>query len=114
MPRWKQVVNEQTGKSEFVPIDAAARALEPQGAAIHGIFEPFKSMVDGTVISTNKQLREHNTRNNVVNADEFSPEFYERKAQERADFYQGKHSRQESLKRKQEIYETMMRAERDG
>ena len=65
MPRWRQ--DSKTGK--MIPIDGAARALEPKGAAIHGVFKPFISMVDGTEISTNKQLREHNKRNNVVNAD---------------------------------------------
>jgi len=113
MARWRQHFNEETGKSELIPIDEAA-VRRDGGFAIHGTFEPFKSMLDGTIISTNKQLREHNKRNNVVQADEFTPEFYERKAQERADFYQGKNSRAESLKRKQEIYETMMRAERNG
>lgn len=108
MARWRQ--DSKTGK--MIPIDEAAIKRDG-GHSIHGIFEPFKSMVDGTIISTNKQLREHNERNNVVNADEFGPEFYERKAQERADFYQGKHSRQESLKRKQEIYENMIKAERE-
>jgi hypothetical protein len=108
MARWRQ--DRITGK--LVPIDEAA-VKRDAGHGIHGIFEPFKSMVDGTIISTNKQLREHNKRNNVVNADEFTPEFYAEKAKERADFYQGKHSRQESLKRKQEIYENMIRAERE-
>ncbi len=105
--RWRQC--RHTG--EFIPVDDAARKHD--GVAIHGKFEPFKSMVDGTIISTNKQLREHNKRNNVVQADEFTKEFYAQKAQERADFYQGNHSRKESLKRKQEIYENMMRAERN-
>jgi len=106
--RWRQ--DKVTG--EFIPVDKSARKYD--GHAIHGTFDPFVSMVDGTEIATNKQLREHNKRNNVVQADEFSPEFYARKAQERADFYEGNHSRQESLKRKQEIYETMTRAERYG
>ena len=113
MARWRQHFNKETKKSEFIPLDQAAIAKDG-GYAIHGVFEPFKSMVDGTIIATNKQLREHNKRNNVVNADEFSPEFYAQKAQERADFYQGKHSKAESLKRKQEIYENIMRAERNG
>ena len=70
--------------------------------------------VDGTVIHTARQLREHNIRNNVVNADEFSPEFRAKKAAERADFYEGRMSAKEKLARKQEIYEVMMRAERNG
>jgi hypothetical protein len=107
--RWRQ--DRVTGK--LVPIDDEA-VKRDGGISIHGIFQPFVSMVDGTEIATAKQLREHNKRNNVVCADEFTPEFYERKAQERADFYQGKHTRGESLKRKQEIYENIIRAERNG
>ena len=109
MPRWRQ--DSKTGK--MIPIDEAARRSSA-GVAIHGDITSFVSPVDGSVITDRKQLAEHNKRNNVVSADEFTPEFYARKAQERADFYNGKHSRQESLKRKQEIYENMMRAERDG
>jgi hypothetical protein len=109
MARWRQ--DSKTG--EMVPIDEAAIKSD-LGAAIHGDIRPFVSPVDGSVISDRKQLREHNKRNNVVNADEFSPEFYARKAQERADFYQGKRPKAEVLKRKQEIYETIIRAERNG
>ena len=109
MARWRQ--DKTTGK--MIPIDEEARKRDG-GHSIHGIFEPFKSMVDGTLISTNRQLREHNKRNNVVNAGEFSQGHFEEKAKERANFYEGKHSRKETLKRKQEIYETMMRAERNG
>lgn len=85
--------------------------------ATHSIFgdlSSFVSPVDGSVITDRNQLREHNKRNNVVNSSEFSPEFYAEKAKERADFYQGKHSSGESLKRKQEIYENWIGAERNG
>jgi hypothetical protein len=59
-------------------------------------------------------LREHNKRNNVVNAAEFTPEFYAKKAEERARHYQGRRTKKESFVRKQQIYEIMMRAERNG
>ena len=104
--RWRQC--RHTG--EFIPIDESARKHD--GVAIHGVFEPFKSPVDGSIISTNKQLRDHNEKNNVVNADEFSPEFYERKAKERAEFYQGKRSTQQIQRDRMEIYETINRLER--
>ncbi len=113
MARWKQVYDKETGTSTFVPIDNAAR-LQSAGASIHGDITPFVSPVDGSVITDRKQLREHNKRNNVVNADEFSPEFYERKARERTDFYEGRHTKKEKLARKQEIWETMHRLERNG
>jgi hypothetical protein len=63
--RWRQ--DAKTG--EFIPIDEAARAST--GSAIHGDIQSFVSPVDGSVISDRHQLREHNKRNNVVNAAEF-------------------------------------------
>lgn len=106
--RWRQ--DRHTG--EFIPIDERARVHDAGRVAIHGVFDPFVSPVDGSEIHTAKQLREHNKRNNVVCSEEFSPEHYERKAKERADFYEGRHSREESFKRKQEIYETWVAEER--
>jgi hypothetical protein len=108
--RWIQKVNDD-GTSRFVPADEAAQAAH---TAIHGDIETFVSPIDGSVISDRAQLREHNKKHNVVNAAEFTPEFYAGKAKERADFYQGKHTTAETLVRKQEIYETIMRAERNG
>ena len=32
---------------------------------VKGKFEPFKSQLDGTIITTNRDLEEHNKRNNV-------------------------------------------------
>ena len=110
--RWVQRLNEETGKYEMVPRDEAARRVD-MGHAVHGDIQAFVSPVDGSVISDRKALREHNKRNGVVSAGEFSKEFYEGKAKERADFYEGKHSRQETLERKREIYETMVKAERN-
>jgi hypothetical protein len=63
--RWRQVYNEEKGKYELVPITDSSRA-KASSADIHGDIEPFRSPVDGSVISDRKQLREHNKRNNVV------------------------------------------------
>ena len=82
--------------------------------AVHGDIEPFRSPVDGTVISDRKQLREHNKRNNVVSADEFSPEYYKQKAEQRASHFEGRRSKEETFQRKREMYELAMRAERNG
>ena len=108
MPRWRQ--DAKTGK--LIPIDAAARRHD--GHAIHGDIAPFVSPIDGTVISDRRQLEEHNKRNNVVNAAEFSPEFYAEKAKERANFYEGRHSRAETQRRKEEIHRVIDRLEREG
>lgn len=37
---------------------------------VQGKFEPFKSQVDGSIITCQEDLREHNKRNNVVNLHE--------------------------------------------
>ncbi len=109
MARWRQC--SKTGK--LIPIDESARR-QSSGASIHGDIEPFVSPVDGTVISDRRQLAEHNKRNNVVNAGEFTPEFYAEKAKERARVYTGEHTRADSFKRKQEIHEIINRMERNG
>ena len=81
--------------------------------AIHGKFDPYVSPVDGSIISDNKTLREHNKRNNVVHTAEFNPEFQERKRKERERLYKGEHTPAESLARKQELYEAFARADRN-
>ncbi len=110
MARWKQVYNKELGKSEFIPVDEAARKRD--GVAIHGLFEPYVSPVDGTVISDPKSLREHNARNGVVHTAEFDQKFLDEKRKERERLYKGEHTPAESLARKQEIYENIMRHER--
>jgi len=107
--RWKQ--DAKTGK--LIPIDEAARRADRTAAVSVNNFDAFVSPVDGTLIRNMRDYREHNRRNNVVPSSEFSPEFIERKAKERADFFTGNHSRQESIKRKQELYERMVAAERN-
>jgi hypothetical protein len=107
--RWRQSLNEETGKYEFIPVDDSAR-LAAHGA-IHGDIQSFVSSVDGSVITDRKQLREHNKRNDVVNTAEFDGH-WENQAKVREAHYTGKSSRQETLKRRQEIYETITKMER--
>ncbi len=106
--KWRQDAN--TGK--LIPIDRERKKIS--GAFIHGDIAAFVSPVDGSIISDRKQLREHNKRNGVVSADEFTPEFYARKAKERARFYNGEYTRKEQFQRKQEIYNIIERLEREG
>lgn len=110
MPRWRQVFDKETQKSEFIPIDDAAR--REAGIAIQGDIQPFRSPIDGTIISDRKQYREHMRKHNVVPAQEFSPEFYKAKAEERARELNGQYSREEKLERKREIYEIAQHLER--
>ena len=110
--RWVQRWNEELGKHEFIPRDEAAMACD--GVAIHGDITPFVSPVDGSIISDRKKLREHNKRNNVVNAAEFSDECIAQKRAERERIFKGEHTREEKLARKQELWEIITRAERNG
>ena len=111
--RWVQRLNEETGKYEFIPRDEAA-AKRDATAAIHGDIVPFVSPVDGSVISDRKQLREHNKRNNVVNYHEFDTTEQKRRQGVNERLHSGEHTPAESLARRQEIYETIIRAERKG
>jgi len=105
MPRWRQTINPETGKSQFIPIDEVAR--RQSGAYLQGDIQSFVSPVDGSVISDRKQLREHNLRHGVVNSAEFSHAFNERKAKERE---RAAANDRKAVKR--ELYERLIRAER--
>ena len=108
--RWRQCA--KTGK--FIPVDDAARRRDGAGADIivRGKFDSFVSPVDGSLIRNHRDLENHNKRNDVVNAAEFTPEFYAEKRKKRERLYKGELTRQESLQRKQQIYEIMTRMER--
>ena len=112
--RWRQKYDKATGKSEFVPIDDAARRQADMGHAVHGDIEAFVSPVDGSVISDRKGLREHNKRNNVVNAAEFSPEHYEKAAKERARVYTGEKTSEEKQRRGEEINNIINHLQQQG
>ena len=109
MPRYRQ----DPVTNKMIPIDEAAARAAP-GVYLHGDIESFISPVDGSVITDRRQLREHNKRNNVVNADEFTPEFYADAAKKRSDHYQGKTSRKETQARREVINEIIERQQRHG
>ena len=111
MPRYKQVWNEELGKSDFIEIGVDTRS--DSSAAIHGPIEAFVSPVDGSIISDRKSLREHNKRNNVVNQSEFNPEFLAKRRKEREDLHQGIRKPEQIRRDKMEIYETITRLERE-
>ena len=93
---------------KLIPAEEYERPREA-GHFIHADVTSFVSPVDGSVITDRKQLREHNKRNNVVSADEFSKEHYESKAKERAN--RG-NTREEVFARKQAIYNEIIKQER--
>jgi hypothetical protein len=76
--------------------------------------EAFISPVDGSLVRNKREYDDHNRRNGVVNAAEFTPEFYAEKAESRARHHNGEYTKAESHARKSEIYETMQRMERNG
>ena len=67
MPSYLQVLNKETGKYELIPVEQSSAVIS---AAIHGDIDPFVSVVDGSVISDRRQLREHNKRNRVVQTED--------------------------------------------
>lgn len=111
MPRWRQVVNED-GTSRFVRIDEAK--TRQRSHAIHGEISRFVSPIDGSVIDDRKQMREHCERHGVVPAQEFSADHYRQKAEERARFFTGESTRQETHQRRQQMWEIANRLEREN
>lgn len=96
---------------KLIPAEQYCRPSE-NSHSIHGDIESFVSPIDHSVISDRNQLREHNKKHNVVNSAEFSQNFLDRKRVERERILRGEHTSQEKLVRKQEIYETIIKAER--
>lgn len=79
MPRKRYIQDPQTGKL------VEAKLYRRGGHFIQGEIEPFKSPLDGTVISSRKQLEEHNRRHGVTQ-DTFN-EAYAARQKERKAFY---------------------------
>lgn len=83
--RRRYIQDPQTLK--LVPVEEYRRRQETHH--IQEDIDPFVSHVDGSVIASRRDLREHNTRNNVVEGGEAlqdSKEFMK----QREDFYKGK------------------------
>lgn len=113
MPRYRQVLNEESGKYELIELGRFSPETS-SGMIINREIDTFVSPIDGEVISSRRQYDDHCRKHNVVPTAEFSKEFFDRKARERAKLFTGERSKKETLARKREIYETIMRAERNG
>ena len=48
-------------------------------------FEPFKSTIDGSVVNDRAQLAQHNKRNGVTDARDYSGDYIQRRGQERVE-----------------------------
>jgi hypothetical protein len=57
---------------------------------------PFVSPIDGKQINSRPQLREHNKKHGVTNSADYSPEYYQKRKQERL-FEQARHGRNERI-----------------
>lgn len=115
MARWIQKYDKATNTSTFIPVDEQAQKRDlAEGKTtliIRDNFEPFRSVVDGSLISNHRDLEAHNKRNGVVNTAEFNPEFLERKHKERVARELGVRTKEETLRVKKEIYERIIRSE---
>jgi len=112
--RWRQQIDKVTGKPTMIPVDEAARKLEPSHSIHANNFDTFKSPVDGTLIRNMREYNDHNKRNNVVNAKEFSPEYYATKQKERDRVLSGERTKDEVRRDRQDIYDKWTHAERNG
>ena len=58
-------------------MEAAVKA-----AYVSGSFEPFKSPIDGSIISDPSKLRDHNKRHDVTDIREYGAEWFEKRGKE--------------------------------
>lgn len=93
--------------------DAHIGRLTPNEThAVMGDIEEFVSPVDGSVVGSRSDLREHNAKHNVVSVAEYEGVVDKGAMQRRHDHYQGRISRKEQFKRRQEIHEIIHHLER--
>jgi hypothetical protein len=78
--------NRQTLEMELV--SETRTAPGSRGVLICPDISPFKSVVDGTVITGRRALREHNKRNDVTFTEDFKGD-WDRKTKERDSMYSG-------------------------
>lgn len=115
-------IKKPDGSYELVEAHRVQQARERTlDVFVQADLEPFRSVVDNSIISSRRDLNEHNRRNNVVSQAEFGTEkerasFYARKEKERADVYQGTTNTHVGKRMKQEriqhIIEAMQKHER--
>ena len=112
--RWIQRVDKKTGKTHMEPVDEAARNLEPSHSIHANNFDTFKSPIDGELVRNVREYKDHLRKHNVVNAKEFSPEYYATKQKERDMVLSGERTKDEVRRDRQDIYDKWTQAERNG
>lgn len=84
--------------------------VAPSGNIPQGLLEDnFKSPVDGSIITSQRKLHEHNARNGVR---QVSPEIehgWNEARKERDDFYTGKSGKQERIETIKNVIDTLER-----
>lgn len=83
---------------ELVEVSADYVQPRPEAPNIFGDIEPFRSTVDGTVISSRSKLREHNKRNNVTFTEDFKGEWAEARRKREAEFQARNVDRREAIR----------------
>lgn len=78
MPSWIQCPKTH----KLIPKEEYA-AYENNSAYVQGDIESFKSPIDGEVITTRKQLAEHNRRHGVTDSRDYSRGYIESRARQR-------------------------------
>lgn len=94
MPRQTYIYDERLKK--MVPKDEYYADPEDTGPMIQPDIQPFKSIIDGEVISSRRDLRNHMKKHDVVHTSEFSMEWH-RAAARRREIQQGRHDKAQRL-----------------
>jgi hypothetical protein len=102
MPRQTYVYDERLKK--MVPKDEYYSDPEDTGPMIQPDIEPFRSIIDGEVISSRRDLRNHMRKHDVVPTAEFSAEWH-RAAARRREIQQGRHDKQARIQALSDSYE---------
>ena len=63
--------------------DQYVRPADPKSAMVVKGFDAFKSPVDGSVISCNSKLRDHNKRHGVTNVQDYGQAYFDKRGREK-------------------------------
>lgn len=115
MPSYVQV---QLSDGSYAYVERGRERHREGGLDVHvqRDFEAFRSIVDGSLVSSRRDLAEHNRRHNVIHESELGSEkdreaYFGHKAKERNDFYNSTEStaygRRLARERRAEILEAI-------
>ena len=99
--------------NKLVPADEYYAQKQVSSAAVVNDIEPFVSPIDGSVIGSRTDLRNHNARHGVIQQLEYGDTHSREAEKRRHDHYLGRRSTEESFRRKQQIHEIINRMERE-